>query len=348
METSNTIPSGQVPAEPKAAKPVNSSFSLLNPFLQFAWDSTSLGSFKECERKYYYAVVCGYQTPVEQIDLTFGIHYHALLDHFEKRAAQGQDFTDNQREMVREALSIGVYVPADEELYPHSDPVWQPWDSDHPNKNKRTLIRSVIWYTENTKQDVLSTVKLADGTSATELSFRYELGTKTTYGENILLCGHLDRLVHFGSDIFFLDYKTTKSTINAEYFKRYLMDNQMSNYSVGAKVAFGMPVKGGIVDAVQLAVSFSRFERGFIHRNEENLEEWLDQAQTYINRAQAAAVNAKGLQEIGLDPAGAYLMNDKACFLCHFKDICAKHPKVRGSFLEGNFVKRQWDPLLPR
>jgi ATP-dependent exoDNAse (exonuclease V) beta subunit len=78
-----------------------------------------------------------------------------------------------------------------------------------------------------------------------------------------MVYGHLDRLVRYGGDYYVQDQKTTGSSIGPWYFKRYNPDNQMSLYTAAGAVVFNTPVKGVMVDAAQVAMGFTRFERGF-------------------------------------------------------------------------------------
>lgn len=67
------------------ARPRGAMFSAELPKFQIAWDSTSLGLLKECPRKYYYVIICGYKKRNTNVHLKFGQLYHAGLegyDHF--------------------------------------------------------------------------------------------------------------------------------------------------------------------------------------------------------------------------------------------------------------------------
>lgn len=64
----------------KPEKEINGAFSMKNPLLQIVWDATSLGTFKECPRKYYLQVVRGYTTKQSALALDFGIIFHEGLE----------------------------------------------------------------------------------------------------------------------------------------------------------------------------------------------------------------------------------------------------------------------------
>ena len=66
----------------------NTSFSREIPGLQIAWDSTSLGMLKTCPRKYYLAMIEGWEPKGKAIALDFGIWYHQGLEQYHKFRAE--------------------------------------------------------------------------------------------------------------------------------------------------------------------------------------------------------------------------------------------------------------------
>jgi hypothetical protein len=154
-----------------------------SPFLpstqiQFAWDSTSLGLLKECPRKYYLTMIEGWRGKGQSMHLTFGIEFHKALEEYDLHRAAGQDDEDATISAVTDLL-IRTYG----------------WETGDTKKNRDTLVRSVIWYLAEYKDDVAKTVILKSGKPAVELSFRFETnfqvpGTDVSY----MLSGHMDRL----------------------------------------------------------------------------------------------------------------------------------------------------------
>lgn len=314
----------------------NSSFSKINPFFQFAWDSTSLGELKTCPYKYYLKNIEGFRTKAESHHLTFGLAYHACLEHYDKLRAQGVPHEEAVLDTTHLALkSSGTYVVSEE----GGKPKWVPWQTDISQKSRKVFVRTIIWYLDKFgENDPAQTMILDNGQPAVELSFRFEPGWKSSY-EDIILCGHLDRVVTFQDQKWILDRKTTKSTISSNFFDQWSPENQMSLYSVAGKVIFGSPAAGVIIDGVQLAVGFSRFVRGFANRTPAQLEEWMDDTRVWISLAERFAETKH------------WPMNDKACSMyggCVFRNICSKDPAVRQVFLESNFIREQWDPLKVR
>ena len=306
---------------------VRTSFSTDLPQLQIAWDSTSLGAFKECPRKYQLNIVLGLVPRETSVHLTFGLHYHGILERYDHAKSRGQ----SHAQAVTTAVRYGLKVTWDKAK-------GRPWISDDPNKNRFTLIRSVVWYLEQFAEDPVETIILDNGKPAVELSFRMELGYTSFTGEPYLLSGHIDRLGVFNDQVWILDRKTSKSTLGSDFFEKYNPDNQFSIYTLATQVVYKKPAVGLIVDAVQVAVGFSRFARGLVHRTPAMLEEfhkdiglWIKQAETYA--------------EMGYWP-----MNDKSCNNyggCPYRHVCSKDPRTRTQWMNSLAV-RLWDPLSTR
>lgn len=345
-----------------------------SPFLpgtsiQYSWDSTSLGWLKTCPRLYQYSMIEGWRSRGESVHLKFGQLYHSALEQYDKlmASAEVKDHDACLQIVVQTTLEHTWEWPTEPNTKdePYVSSGGKPWSPDHPSKTRETLIRSVIWYLDHFKDDPAKTVVLANGKPAVELSFRMELDYGPSYYRRIplpstklsdgvpvedpptvekvtkpyVLCGHLDRVVEFTGGTYVMDRKTSGSTIGSAYFDQYHPSNQMSLYTIAAKVVYQTPVKGIIIDAVQIAVGFSRFSRGFTYRTDAETEEWLSNTKQWLTLAEEYAT------------AEFWPMNDTACNNyggCTFRKICSKSPEVRQKFLETDFVKRPWNPLEVR
>lgn len=310
----------------------NSSFSTTSPNLQIAWDSTSLGTLKECPRKYYYTMVLGYVPRAENVHLSFGQKYHAALETYDHERSAGKDHVAAMRAAVRRVLiDTRVELPGGG---------WKPWDLGDPNKNRHTLLRTVIWYLEEFgEDDSIKTIQLHNGKPAVELSFRFETDFHSLGGESFLICGHLDRVGEFGGQTYIIDRKTTKNTISEDFFKKFRPDNQMSVYDLAGTVAFGIRTAGIIIDGAQIAVTFSRFLRGFTDRSDEDRAETYADFGYWVGQAEIHARN------------NYWPKNDKSCDNyggCPFRPVCSKSESSRDLWLRGKYVKRTWDPLVIR
>ena len=293
--------------------------------VQFAWDATSIELAMTCPRKYYYKLIEGYQAKSKSIHLYYGGLYAGALERFYKYRARGMSIDAATMAVVRETLNVTWDAPND-----------RPMPFPHAAKTRFSLIRSIVWYIAqygDESEGGLQTLILKNGEAAVELSFRFEME------DDIILCGHLDRVAVLGDEKSILDQKTTGSTIGPYYFEQFKPNNQFSLYILAGKIVFDIPVKGVIIDAAQIAVSFTRFERGHTYRTQEELDEWWDSALTVIRLTQSYTMLRK------------FPMNLASCGNyggCEFRHVCAAAPKIRQKILDHDFTRKVWDPIKRR
>jgi hypothetical protein len=302
-----------------------------SPFLagthkQFAFDSTSLGWFKECPRKYYLSMIRGLRgRAVDQsVHLRWGGLYHSALERYDRLTFEGAERENAIRDVVRYILTETWDTAGG-----------RPWEPEHNAKTRDGLVRSVLWYLEYFRDDNAATIRLANGKPAVELSFRLPIDG------DLVLCGHLDRVVHWpqGGGDFVMDRKTTGSAVGSYYFDQYKPDNQMSLYSFAGAAILSAPIKGVIIDAVQVGVTFSRYARGLTYRSQDELDEWLSETYRWIQKVHAAV-------DEDYFPA-----NDKACHHyggCVFRKVCSAAPQVREQIIQSDYEVRPWNPLESR
>lgn len=296
--------------------------------IQFVWDSTSLKTADACFAKYEMQILQGWTPKGEAVHLRFGGHYATALEHYYKFVVkEGFSPQEATRMVVWEALR-DTWDRTEEH------PEGKPWDSMHNLKTRESLIRSIVWYLDHFAEDSLPVVVLSDGTPAVEHTF------KIPVDNGIIFSGHLDRMVEYAEGVWVMDQKTTGSTLTARYFEQYSPDHQMSMYSFAGKAAFAVPVVGVIIDAAQIAVGFTRFERGFTSRSASQLNEWYDDTMFLIERVREATRK----QHFPRNPMSCGNYGG-----CPFRAICSRAPEVRPQFLKGGFDKTPgWDPAKSR
>lgn len=304
-----------------------------NTGLQFAWDSTSIKLAEECLYKYHLKMIEGWTPLRKSVHLLFGGHYATALERFYKYQAEGQDREEALCDVIAEALADTWEYELDET----GEPILgsgQPWTSDHNTKTRENLIRTIIWYTDQFEDDPCQTIMLSDGRPAVEHSFTLPIDN------GLVLAGHLDRLVEYAGKPYVQDQKTSGSTITQRYFEGFAPDTQMSLYTFAGKAIFGLPVSGVIIDAAQIAVGFTRFERGFTFRSASQLDEWYDHTLYHIETARSATRE------------NHFPMNRSSCGNyggCEFRHVCSRSPEIREQFLKADFVRgERWDPLKSR
>ena len=305
------------------------SFSQIAPNLQLAWDSTSMSALKRCPRYYQYSILEGYRGKIESVHLRFGSEYNNALVTYNMAIAAGEDHESATLKAVKYALTSTW----DEAL-------GRPWTSDLPVKTRETLVRSVIWYLDKFADDPCKTVVLKSGKSAVELSFRLHIDKYSALtDEPYLICGYLDRMVTWNDSLWILDWKTSRSALDQRYFAEYTPNNQVSQYTFAGNIIGGQRIKGVIIDAVQLGVNFSRFQRSHITRTPAQLDEWYNDLVYYMRLNESYVEN------------NYWPMNDAVCGLyggCPFRAICSTSPELRQTHLNALYTRRKWDPLQIR
>lgn len=327
-----------------------------SPFLpgtniQFAWDSTSLGYLKTCPRLYQYVMIEGWSSREDNVHLRFGQEYHTALEQFDHLRARGVAREEAIRQVVRELIIRTTDFAPDETV------------KAGKYKNRASLIQLVIDYLDRFEEDKSETFILQNGQPAVELSFRFELDwgpssvhtTTDPFEDNggglshpinppYLLCGHLDRVVEFAGDRFVMDRKTTTMSLGDYYFKQFDLSNQMTLYSLAAKVVLDAPVRGVIIDAAQLLLEKPHaFERKMTYRTPDQLEEWLGDLHYLLSEAERYALDEYWpMRDTSCDKFGG----------CKFRDVCGKSPQVRKKFLRTGFDQKapeeRWNPLKVR
>lgn len=132
-------------------------------FIQYAWDSTSLGYLKTCARLYQLIMIEGWGEGDENIHIRFGQEYHSSLEDYDRFKALGDSHEDAVRKTLRALLERTYGWEVDEETRAGK------------YKNRKSLVRTVLWYLDHFEEDPAETIILDNGQPAVELSFRFEL-----------------------------------------------------------------------------------------------------------------------------------------------------------------------------
>lgn len=315
--------------------PAPSHLSPTTPNFPIFWDSTMLGTLKECGRKFYYEHILGFHSRGVNLHLYFGLLFHSGMERYDHSLAAGTPHREAVREMVRWVL-CNSGTRADDGTWT----AWAPLDRDgkpEAYKNRYTLIRSLVWSVEEHAHSPLRTVIKANGKPAVEESFRFP--AFTVGDEQITLCGHLDRIVEMDGAKWVYDHKTTKGALNAQYFRGFTPHNQFTLYTIAGKIILDESTRGVLVSGVQIGVGFTRFATAQVPRPAAVLTEWLTDAQYWIGQAREFALRDHW-------PA-----NDKSCGNyggCPFQRVCALSPSHRKAWLDEDYERWSWNPLIVR
>lgn len=267
------------------------------------WDATKIDALKRCPAYFEYSINDRWRPAGGNIHLDFG---GALAKAFEiyYRAI---DPEDGLREGVRHCMTVP--------LPPHN------------TKNTLTLVRSFVQYVDEYRSDTLFT--LPDGSKGVEVSFEFDVE------DDIVFCGHLDKVIVQDGGIYVCDQKTTGSTISSYFFKNFELSDQMAMYSLVAKEILGSPIRGVYIDGIQIAVGFTRFVRSVVNYPQALLEEWLDDTLYHIRQYD-----------------GERWRRWTSCGLyggCRFRDVCRTTPSLRPKYLKADFKRvPTWQPEVKR
>jgi hypothetical protein len=319
--------------------------------IQFAWDSTSLSTILECPQRYKYRIIDGWRSksPGTAIALAFGILVHTGVEEFHRAKANGHSHKDAVKHALKQVMTkrnfdsaqpLYEQLPTDEELEQIKETSDEE-DNGSTSRNSKVrtryhLWRALVWYFEQYRNDPMQVVTLSDGRPAVEYSFRVGVGKALSDGTELVLAGHLDKLVSFNGQNFVSDVKTTKS-ISRQYFAMFDLSHQMTGYTLGGKLAFSEPVHGVVIDAIALQVGGVQFARAFSQRTESQLQEYID------------LLGYVGVQAERFYTHDYYPLNTAACMFCEFKDVCRQPPELRHGYLNFLFEQKEaWNPLKSR
>lgn len=280
---------------------------------QQVWDSTSMAAFQRCPRRYYYMMRKGIRRKGQSIHLLWGIAFHSAIEKANHLKAAGADYDQIVREVT--AFCLEQEIP-----------------EGVAAKTPQTLARSAVWYLEQYKNDPAETLALSDGKPAVELSFKIPLA------DDVLWAGHIDRIVRYNEDLWFVDLKTTSRSLTEGYFAQFVPSTQMFGYAYAGAAILAEPVRGGIIDAVQVGATFARFGRHLLHIRTEQLDEWAADIQWWIYQARRCA------------ESDTYPMNPTACtagFKCEYHDLCRHASRARHIY-ESEYEPFEWNPLENR
>ena len=298
-------------------------FSRVLPGHQLQVNSSSLGPFKTCPRQYYYKIICGWEGQAKSVHLTFGTLVHEGLAGYEILRAQGL----THDEALESTIDWALRKTWNKELK-------RGWISGSPEKNRLGLVRTLVWYLDHyADMPGMEVLRLPNGNLAVEIDFEFDSGWESeTTGEHVTFIGKLDRLVKVGNETFVLDTKTTTYQLGLDWFKKFTPDNQFSLYSMAGGVVLDQPVRGLILDGVQVGATFSRFERGPVGRSEAFLDEWLQDSHYWLDYMAKCAED------------GYWPMNDRGCGMfggCEFREICSHNPASRDMWIKAGFVQKK-------
>ena len=294
-----------------------------NSRLQQAWDNTSISVFKDCPRKYYFSTIQGWRARGISPPLAWGGAMHDCYEVYDKAKIEGASTEAALCLSIRRAFELAAAGFGDDN-----------------RRTLLTLLRSIVWYSEQYASDVLQTYRFPNGRVGLEMSFSFPLpfspaGSTTPY----YYSGHIDKLALYSDSLYAVERKSTTVALSEQFFARYTHSAQIGGYVYAGKVIFDTQVSGAIIEATQVGVNFTRFGRLVVHRINDLLEEWMGDLHQWIRWVESC-------HKEDYWPA-----NTESCSKyngCQFRNVCSKNRELRPLMLETDFVQNRWNPLVTR
>jgi hypothetical protein len=353
--------------------------------LQIAWDATSMASLLKCPRYYQYTHLCGWRA--ESIHLDAGKYIASALERFQKARATGTPKEDAILDVMRwymeasyEDEALGRWetqwhctaekprkVMVDGKARYRKCPnalsgVWFPEPAPHicgecgaptarerhfiapsPSKNRLTIALALLEYMDSqasSSRTCIFPYNFPNGKPAVELSFSVPFPRVAPTGEAYTLNGHMDYIAQWGDEHYISDNKTTGKPLNDAFFSSYAPSIQFDTYDlVGTILWPELELDGVQVDALQLSASATASGRHTYYKTDEHREEQMRTIQWILECAEKYAAD------------GYWPMNKGSCFMCPFREICARPPSDREYALEADprFERREpWNPTITR
>jgi hypothetical protein len=365
--------------------------------LQWCYDSTSLTLLQGCLRKYNFRLLQGYQPRELPPPLSWGRDFHTCKETYHKCIASGLDHETSVLRTAKLAMLLG------ERLL-----------SLDTSRTKETLVRSVVWYLEEYRDDPLKTALLPDGSPAVELSFmlpvfdlevgptdelpplsltdilneldysptphqlieivrggrklfgklipgkmefhaeHFDACLEAFYSITVHFSGHIDRVVHFGDEVFVTDYKSSKYALTSDWIRGFDRSIQFMGYYTAAQImsslpntVFPSPPAGVIVDGLQLGVTFTRFARFPLRYYPSTAEEFLQNFEALV-RCKAEPAARLGLYPFESESECNHFRRRDGTGGCEFRRVCNLPAPAREQELKKGFLKSTWDPSQSR
>lgn len=284
---------------------------------QVIWDASSLKTVLDCPRKYQLSTLEGWRYKTDSIAPLFGQAVHRGFELLDSAQWEGVGKDDAIEFAIRGMLDeyhAGLTAAEDK------------------SRDVSAAVRAVVWRADKFWDDALVTATMPDGSPALEVRFECPVGDT-----GWRFSGRIDRLVSLNGGLYIVDTKTTKTTLSQYYFKKYTLDVQVFAYLWACRHVLGLDVRGFVIDAMQTAVNFSRFDRQTFNVTATQVDEWYESMVADLVRVD------------GYHDAEHFPMNLNSCggnYLCQFLEVCSKPKHIRGQWLAADFEPRPHADLV--
>ena len=261
-------------------------FSEDYPEMRLIWDATTLDQFMRDPLIYYWKYVLGYRERTNSIALAWGTAWDkaAARYHYNRSRITNQD--EALAKTIDEAIKYSWEAGLDEIAE---------GTKDHNKRNTKTLIRSLVWFDKWIGKYDRYAPLVNQSTTRVKL-----LDIKAPCGSPYQLVANFDQVVaSFDGSRRVVERKSTTKTINTYFWYDYDPSVQTNTYDLMANEQFG--TSGVIMEGLQTAVTFSRFEHHHVNRTPGQRAHWLKCIEHQIRLAEDYAI--AGDWTSGMNPA---------------------------------------------
>lgn len=300
--------------------------SLHRPMFPHAVDSTMLGAFRSCPRKFQLQYLHHWKPQTESVHLIAGGAFAKGLE-----VARQEFYEGDNAGIAEQAVAAGL-----EAL------VRAYGDFDCPPDSAKSLERmcgAFEFYMQAYPlgQDGMEPVHFANGRRAIEFSFAEPLPCNhPETGDPILYTGRSDMIAAFAGGVYIVDDKTT-SSLGASWPRQWEMRSQFTGYTWAAH-RVGLETAGAIVRGVSILKTKYDTMQVITNRAPWEVDRWLEQTVRDISRMRQ--MWEEGYFDYNLDHSCAEYGG------CGFLQVC-KSPNPQ-DWLPMYFTQRVWDPLAKR
>lgn len=281
--------------------------------VQLVWDASSFEDFDKCPWFYKTRNLEGWKPKVGRVSARWGTLLHSCLEVYDHGLISGLSSLDATELAINHAFRVGKELVI----------------SDDNSRTVVTLVRAVIWYADQFRNDPYRTAILPDGKAAIEVRFEIPVP-----GRPYTVSGRIDRVAD-NDGFWIIDRKTTKQTINEHWFASFNPSIQFSTYMWACHI-LGFNPRGVLIEACQTMVNGSRWKRRTIEINRGVLAEF--EADMVLHLDQVEHYHATGYWP--RRRSGCNLYNG-----CNMREICNALPSQRSRYLADGFEQR---PYIPR
>lgn len=285
-------------------------------------DSTILGTFRACPKKFEYQYLSHWKPVAQSVHLVAGGAFASGIE-----AARDVFYVKGGTADDAEAAGLAALIR-------HYGSFECPDDSA---KSVERMCGALEFYFANYPlgADGANPITLASGRRGIEFSFAEPLGIKhPVTGDPILYTGRSDMIAERAGGIYIYDEKTT-SSLGATWGRQWEMRSQFTGYCWAAERQ-GIHANGAIVRGVSiLKTKYDTLEVP-TYRTEYEIERWEEQTVRDLKRM--ISMWEEGYWDFNLDGACTDYGG------CSFVKVCKSSSPE--DWLPAYFEQRVWDPLL--